>query len=62
MGESIKVASPFFAFLMKGIPAGVVLIGGRVGQFDVTGFDLFFELRNLFFSCGHLFFQAGNAF
>ena len=54
--EAVQVASPFFAFLMEDIPAGVVLIGGRVSQFDIPGFDLIFELGNVFFRCGNLFF------
>lgn len=62
MGETIEVMAPLVAFLMEGIPAGVVLVGGRVSEFHVPNFDLFFELGNVFFRCGDLFFQTGDAF
>ena len=62
VGETIKVASPLFAFVVEGIPAGVVLVGGRVGEFHVPSFNLFFELTNFFFQGGDLLFQASDAF
>ena len=60
--EAVQVVSPLFAFVVEGIPAGVVLISGRVGEFHVSSFDLFFELTDFFFQGGNLLFQAGDAF
>jgi hypothetical protein len=33
MREAFQVVSPLIAFMMEGIPAEVVLIGGRVGLY-----------------------------
>ena len=43
VGEAVKLTTPLVAFLMERIPAGVVLVGSRIGQFGVVDFDAFCE-------------------
>ena len=40
---------------MERVPAGIILVGGWVSQFNISGSNLFFELGDIFFHFGDLF-------